>query len=72
LLPLGVPQVLIQGSEDDQIPAELPRRWAEMARRQGDTVTVTMIPSADHFDVVDPQSKAWATVQASVLKMVRG
>jgi acetyl esterase/lipase len=72
LLPLGVPQVLIQGSEDDQIPPELPGRWAEMARRQGDTVTVTMIPSADHFDVVDPQSKAWAVVQAAVLTMVCG
>jgi acetyl esterase/lipase len=72
LLPLGVPQVLIQGSEDDQIPSELPGRWAEMARRQGDTVTVTMIPSADHFDVVDPQSKVWAVVQAAVLTMARG
>jgi acetyl esterase/lipase len=72
LLPLGVPQVLIQGSEDDQIPAQLPGRWAEMARRQGDVVTVTIIPSADHFDVVDPQSKAWTTVQPAVLTMMRG
>jgi acetyl esterase/lipase len=72
LLPLGVPQVLIQGSEDDQIPPELPARWAEIARRQGDTVTVTMLPGADHFDVVDPESKAWATVRAAVLKMVQG
>jgi acetyl esterase/lipase len=72
LLPLSVPQVLIQGSQDDQIPPELPGRWAEMARRQGDAVTVTIIPSADHFDVVDPQSKAWPTVQAAVLTMVRG
>jgi len=72
LLPLGVPQVLIQGSEDDQIPAQLPGRWAEMARRQGDEVTVTVIPSADHFDVVDPQSKAWTTVQAAVLTMMHG
>jgi acetyl esterase/lipase len=72
LLPLGVKQVLIQGSEDDQIPPGLPGRWAEMARKQGDAVTVTMIPLADHFDVVDPQSKAWATVQAAVLAMLRG
>ena len=72
LLPLGVPQVLIQGSEDDQIPPELPGRWADMARRQGDTVTITMIPSANHFDVVDPQSKVWAVVQAAVLTMARG
>jgi acetyl esterase/lipase len=72
LLPLGVPQVLIQGAEDDQIPPELPGRWAGMARRQGDVATVTIIPSADHFDVVDPESKAWPSVQAAVLRMVRG
>jgi len=72
LLPLGVAQELIQGSEDDQIPPELPGRWAEMARRQGDTVTVTIIPSADHFEAVDPESNAWVRVQAAVLKMVHG
>jgi acetyl esterase/lipase len=72
LLPLGVKQVLIQGSEDDQIPSGLPGHWAEMARKQGDAVTVTMIPLADHFDVVDPQSKAWPTVQSAVLAMLRG
>ena len=71
LLPLGLPQVLIQGSEDDQIPPELPRRWAELARHQGDTVTVTMIPLAKHLDVIDPQSKAWPTVQTAVLTMLR-
>jgi hypothetical protein len=60
-LPLGVPHVLVQGTEDDQIPPQLPARWAEMARHQGDTVTVTIIPLADHMDVVDPESKAWGT-----------
>jgi acetyl esterase/lipase len=72
LLPLGVPQILIQGSEDDQIPPELPGRWAEMARRQGDLVEVMTIASANHFDVVDPESNAWATVQAAILRMLHG
>jgi acetyl esterase/lipase len=72
LLPLGVRQILFQGSEDDQIPPELPGRWAERARQQGDGVDVAMIASADHFDVVDPGSKAWPTVQAAVLKMLQG
>ena len=47
-----------------------PVRWAEMARRQGDDVTVTIVPGVDHFDVVDPQSKAWFTVHAAVLKLL--
>jgi acetyl esterase/lipase len=69
LLPFHVPQFLIQGSADDQIPPELPALWAGMARRLGDTATVNMIPSADHFDVVDPESGAWRTVRDCVRKM---
>ena len=71
LLPLNVPQLLIQGDADTQIPPALPGRWAEQARRQGDVVRVVMVPDADHFDVVDPESRAWPAVKAAVLKMVR-
>ena len=71
LLPLGVPQTLIQGSNDEQIPPQLPVRWAEAARRHGDTVTVTILPGVDHFDVVDPQSRAWPSVQAAVLNLLQ-
>ena len=72
LLPLNVPQALIQGTEDGQIPPQLPRRWAEMAKRQGDPVTVTMVQLADHFDVVDPRSRAWPAVKAAVRGMCFG
>jgi acetyl esterase/lipase len=68
LLPLSVPQLLFQGSNDNQIPPTLPDRWAENARRQGDQATVTIIPGADHFDVVDPESKAWPVIQSAILR----
>lgn len=71
LLPLNLPQLLLQGTEDDQIPPGLPQRWAEKARPQGDHVTLNLIPGADHFDVVDPQSKAWPTVQAAILHLLQ-
>jgi acetyl esterase/lipase len=70
LLPFHIPQVLIQGTADDQIPPWLPSRWAEISRQTRDTVTISIIPSADHFDVVDPESRAWATVRDSVRKMI--
>ena len=72
LLPLNVPQTLLQGSEDTVIPPQLPGQWAERARRVGDTVAVQMIQGADHFDVVDPQSAAWPRVMASLMKSVLG
>lgn len=68
LLPFHVPQVLIQGTEDSQIPAELPSRWADLARKSGDTVDVNIIPRADHFDVVDPEGRAWSAIREIVKK----
>ena len=66
LLPLNVPQILIQGTADDQIPPGLPQRWAERSRRNGELVTLDIIPGADHFDIVDPRSKAWPRVLAAI------
>ena len=62
LLPLNVPQFLLQGTADDQIPAKLPLRWAERGQRLGDHVEVAILPHATHFDVVDPESNAWPRV----------
>ena len=70
LLPFNVPQALVQGTEDNQIPTQLPERWAERARRVGDVVKVEILPGADHFDVVDPESSSWGRVMAVVEKMV--
>jgi acetyl esterase/lipase len=70
LLPLGVPQILVQGTEDDQIPPTLPTRWADAARRQGDPVEVHMVPGAGHFDVVDPESKAWPASRDAMFKLL--
>lgn len=68
LLPLNVPQYLLQGADDDQIPPQLPLRWAERGQHMGEQVVTDIIPGADHFDVVDPQSKAWPRVMSAILK----
>ena len=70
LLPFNVPQALVQGTEDDQIPPGLPGRWADRARRLGESVRVEMIAGADHFDLVDPESKYWGRVMVVVERMV--
>ena len=62
MLPFHVPQILIQGTEDDQIPPDLPMLWAERAGGLGDAIIVKIIPGAGHLDVVDPESAAWPTV----------
>ena len=63
LLPFDIPQVLFQGTGDDQIPPELPLRWQALAGEKGDRVEIQILPSADHFDVVDPESSAWPPIR---------
>jgi len=70
LLPFQAPQILIQGSADDQIPPALPARWAGNATRMGSHATVKIIPGADHLDVVDPNSSAWPAVMAQIKSMI--
>ncbi len=71
LLPLQAPQVLLQGTADDEIPAEVPARWAAKSRGSGSHATATMLPGADHLDVVDPESNAWPTVLGQVQHLLR-
>jgi acetyl esterase/lipase len=70
LLPLGVNQVLVQGTADDQIPAQLPQLWAQNAIRQGDAVDVKIVKGADHFDIVDPESRAWPVSRDAMLTLL--
>lgn len=70
LLPLNVPQILLQGTEDDQIPPQLPSRYAERARKVGDTVTVHALNGVSHLDMVDPESWAFAAVKAAVKQLL--
>jgi acetyl esterase/lipase len=65
-LPLGLPQLLVHGTEDDRVPIELARTYAERARAAGDDCRLVELDGADHFDVVDPRRPAWAHVARAV------
>ena len=63
LLPVGVPTVVVHPSDDQRVPPEMSRRFAELARAAGDTVE-HFEPAGDHFTVIDWTSDAWrATVE---------
>jgi acetyl esterase/lipase len=69
LLPLGVEQRLLTGSNDTTVPPALARTYAESAKAAGDTVEVVEIPGAGHFELVAPESQAWQTVRKAVLDL---
>ena len=66
LLPLGIPQWLIQGEHDGIVPPALARRYVNKAKDAGDRVSLIEIPGAGHFDPAIPGSMAWAEVKKAV------
>ncbi len=64
LLPLGVPQVVVHGAADQQVPVALSREYAGAAAQAGDPTVYHEIENAGHHDLVDPASEAWQVVAA--------
>lgn len=64
LLPLSVPQVLIHGTADENVPIQVSREYAAAARAAGDAVEYFESEGVDHFDVINAGTEVWAlTVQ---------
>jgi dipeptidyl aminopeptidase/acylaminoacyl peptidase len=62
LLPLGVKQLLIHGTYDEDVPIEISRRYARAADAAGDDVYFIELANASHMDFVDPKSEAHAVL----------
>lgn len=59
LLPLGVPQLLVHGLDDDIVPPAQSRSHAAAAREAGDLVELVELAGTGHFHVVDASHPAW-------------
>ncbi len=70
MLPLGVPQVLIHGTNDESVPIQLSQAYTNAARTFNDPVTCIVLDGVDHFDVIDPYSNAWAITIKELQKLV--
>jgi acetyl esterase/lipase len=70
LLPFGVRQVLIVGSDDHIMPPRAAAPYARAARDAGEVAEMIEIHGATHFDLTSPSSRAWPTVRAKVLELV--
>ncbi|GAA2388224.1 hypothetical protein GCM10010404_51610 [Nonomuraea africana] len=64
-LPLGIPQLIVQGSGDDLDLIDFSRRYARAAAEAGDEVTY-MEMSGDHFAVIDPRTPIWRTTALAI------
>ena len=67
--PPGVKQHLIHGELDDIVPPAMSRSYRDNKHRQKEDVTLLEIPSAGHFELIDPRSNAWPQVEKAVMKL---
>jgi pimeloyl-ACP methyl ester carboxylesterase len=67
LLPLGVPQIVIHGTEDDSVPYEMSKRYVEAAGGEAELVT---LESASHFEPIDPLAPQFVETLAAVRRLL--
>lgn len=68
LLPLGVPQDLVNGREDRIIPFRFATDYVAAASKAGDRVRLHTVPNTGHVEMVAPESAAWAEAKRSILR----
>ena len=66
LAPLGVRQVLINGSQDSIIPNAFAADYAAAMRSRGDTVVVRMVDHSGHVELITPDTRAWRTAVGEI------
>jgi acetyl esterase/lipase len=71
LLPLGIPQILVHGVRDDIVPIAIAERYVEAARAKGDDCKLERLPTAGHFEVIDPTTPEWRVVLQAVRTAVK-
>lgn len=68
LLPLGIPQVILVGSEDQSMLANA-ERYVEAAAAAGDDAQLKALEGAGHFEIVAVDADEWRVVQDGVQKL---
>jgi len=66
LLPLGVPQLLVTGTLDSDVPPSFVDGYAGRALEAGDDVGHRVVEGAGHFEVVAPWSPRWLPVRGAL------
>jgi len=59
LLPIGVPQDLVNGREDRIIPMRLATGYEAQAKAAGDRTRLHVVPTTGHVELVTPDTGAW-------------
>jgi acetyl esterase/lipase len=58
-VPLGLPQLLLHGEDDDTVSMRIAESYAAAAREAGDSCELVVLPRTGHFEHIDASSDAW-------------
>ncbi len=70
MLPLGARQRVIHGDRDDVVPPAMSRAYVKAARAAGDDCRLIEPEGAGHFELIDPETGAFAVVRDELRKLV--
>ncbi|WP_375404015.1 alpha/beta hydrolase [uncultured Sphingomonas sp.] len=71
LLPIGVPQHLVNGREDRIIPFRMGTGYRARGKAAGDRVTLHLPSRTGHVELIAPESAAWAQAKRLILDGLR-
>jgi acetyl esterase/lipase len=67
LLPLGVPQILIHGTNDESVPYEMSTRYVDAA---GDEAELVTLEGTGHFELIDPLAPEFVETIAAIRRLL--
>ena len=71
LLPLGLRQTLIHGTDDAIVPLAMSEHYRDAACAAGDhQVSLVQVQGAGHFDVIEPTSPTWPQVFERIIEQL--
>jgi acetyl esterase/lipase len=62
LLPMRLPQRMIHGTKDANVPFQISADYVAKAKAKGDDATLITLDGAGHFELIDPRTKEFETV----------
>ncbi|MBA2276346.1 MAG: alpha/beta hydrolase [Chloroflexia bacterium] len=71
LLPLGVRQLIVHGTADENVPYAIAEAYHAAAVAAGDDATLLPLPDAGHFELIDPASREWPAILAAMLELTK-
>lgn len=65
-LPIGIRQLVVHGTVDEEVPVAVSRDYARAAEVAGDDVDYLELDGVGHMELIDPHSEAWHAISDSL------